>query len=226
MDRRKLFLVILAAAIPLLLMAVVVIAGAAWYLRGREKPVPTAVVQMTLCDVNASGICLVSFGADQMNQMVINLHMPRGNYPEMYAVVTSRGSANRFTCQTVEDSPKSVYCTGTRTPLGEPVSLKLIATENEVLIAEGTFVVMAIALPSPMNFTLAPGDLTEEPIETVTPFTRPLPGFTRTVPTTPVTTGTITPTQGTPSPGTPSMSPTVTFTGTPATSTPTATRTP
>jgi hypothetical protein len=176
MERRKLLLIVAVAALPVLLIVLTLAGGVTWYLRGREKAEVTPGQEMTRCDVDPSGVCVVSFAADAMDQMVINLHLPAESYPSLYAMVTSRGTSTQYPCQAVEDEPASVYCSGPRTPLGEAIDLRIVSADSDQTISQGTFIVSAIALPSPVNYTVVPEDLTQEPVETATPFVAPSPG--------------------------------------------------
>ena len=66
-------------------------------------------------------------------------------HPEFYAQVTNRGATQRFRCERVEAVPTSAYCIGPRTPLGEPMELALYASQDDRLLAVGSFVVEAVA---------------------------------------------------------------------------------
>jgi hypothetical protein len=42
-------------------------------------------------------------------------------------------------------------CTGVRTPLGETIEVQIYRTDDDTLMAQGTFMVSAIAIPTPIN---------------------------------------------------------------------------
>ena len=227
MERRKLILILGGAVILLLLVVMAVIAGTVRILRERAQNAPTGAPEMTLCDVDPSGPCLMSFAANLLDQMVINLRLPGEDYPALYAVVTSREVSTRYACQAAESDPASISCTGPRTPLGEPVDLTIFNAESGEAMAQGTFMVAAIALPSPVNYTMEAVDITPELIQTATVFSVPQPGLTPTLIflTTPVRSAT----PGTPGFGTtltPGLSGTPTLTPTIGFEFPTSTRTP
>jgi hypothetical protein len=72
-----------------------------------------------------------------------------------------------------------VHCTGVRTPLGETIDIEVYTTDEDKLIARGTFLVSAIAIPTPISqpteapveeFPTAEPFATEEPVITQEPF--------------------------------------------------------
>jgi hypothetical protein len=181
MERKKLFLVLGGVVILLLLVVMAVIAGTLRIVRERAQNAPTEPPEMTLCDVDPSGPCLVSFGANLLDQMTINLRLPGEDYPALYAVVQSREVSSRYPCQAVEGDPTSITCTGPRTPLGEPVDLTIFNAGSGAALSQGTFMVAAIALPSPVNYTAEAGAVTPELVQTATVFAVPQPGRTATL---------------------------------------------
>ena len=78
---------------------------------------------------------MVSFGVDQLDQMVINLRLPKEDFPVMYALVLSRNVTTRYPCQVVEDSPMSIFCSGPKTPLSESIDITLVASASDQAIA-------------------------------------------------------------------------------------------
>src|SRR5512134_1382694 len=148
MERKRLFLILgVAGAVFLVACAAAIVLGARG-LRPQETPTPAVVAELSMCDANAYGLCVVSFGADALNRMVINFKLPRRRFPPFYARVTHGGTTTKYECQVVPDVPTSAYCTGPRTPLGDAIDIKIHATADDRLLAAGTLVVAAIALPT------------------------------------------------------------------------------
>jgi len=119
-------------------------------LASRENKDPVAV-DLTLCDEDAIGLCVVTFGADNQNLMVIHFQLPDEDYAKFYVKATNRGTTNVYSCETAESTPTIVYCTGVRTPLGETIDIEVYTTDEDKLIARGTFLVSAIALATPIS---------------------------------------------------------------------------
>jgi hypothetical protein len=125
-------------------------------LASRENKDPVAV-DLTLCDEDAIGLCVVTFGADNQNLMVIHFQLPDEDYAKFYVKATNRGTTNVYSCETAKPTPTIVYCTGVRTPLGETIDIEVYTTNGDILIARGTFLVSAIALATPISMpTITP----------------------------------------------------------------------
>ncbi len=148
MERKRLIVILAAVAVVMLLICAALIYGSVTFIRGR-LPTPTAVPEaITLCDLDASGLCLLSFGTNINNELVINLQLSSEDFPPFYAQVSNRGTERRFRCEILEAAPSSAYCVGPRTPLGEPLDLSLRASKDDRLLAQGSFVLQAVALPT------------------------------------------------------------------------------
>jgi hypothetical protein len=142
-------------------------------LASRENKDPVAV-DLTLCDEDAIGLCVVTFGADNQNLMVIHFQLPDEDYAKFYVKATNRGTTNVYSCETAESTPTIVYCSGVRTPLGETIDIEVYTTYGDILIARGTFLVSAIALATPISLpTKEP--IQEAPIATEAPTVVPTP---------------------------------------------------
>lgn len=115
----------------------------------RTESVPS--VEATLCDEDASGLCVVSFGANSLNRMVIYFRLPGEEYPLFYAKARNRDVVSVYTCDVDHADATLVRCTGVRTPLGETIELEIYTTDEDKLIARGTFLVSAIAISTPVS---------------------------------------------------------------------------
>lgn len=146
------------------------------FITSKESKDPVAV-DLTLCDEDASGLCVVTFGADNQNLMVIHFQLPNEGYPKFYVKATNRGTTNMYSCEVndveamdkiwvdkgeadetevdktkvIETAPTRAYCTGVRTPLGETIDIEVYAIGTDKLIARGTFLVSAIAVVTPIS---------------------------------------------------------------------------
>ena len=110
------------------------------------------VTDLTLCDVDASELCVVTFGTDILDNMIINFQLPDADYPLFYVKASNRGNVNAYPCEVVTAVPTSVYCSGARTPLGEYIDMKVYATKGDVLIARGKFSVSALVRATSIDF--------------------------------------------------------------------------
>ena len=167
MDKKRnlLIIVILGGLIVLVWCAAAVFAFNKW--RNANQGTDVVVTEVTSCDVDASGLCVVSFGVDNVNRMVINFQLPNANFAEFYVKAHHGEEVSVYPCQVVVDVPTSVYCTGARTPLGEAIDIEVYTTNGDVLIARGTLIVSAVALPTTINVTISPTGGATTPTGTV-----------------------------------------------------------
>lgn len=101
----------------------------------------TDTASVTLCDKDDSGLCVVAFGSDEQDNMLINFHLPDGEYPLFYVKAANSGTVNVYSCEVLTADPTSVFCTGIRPPLGERLDLQIYSIEGDTLIAQGQIVV-------------------------------------------------------------------------------------
>jgi hypothetical protein len=170
MKQKQFFIILGAAGIIFPLFWLAVITLVVKNIRGATSETSDPiVVDATLCDEDASDLCIVTFGANNLNRMVINFQLPNADYAPFYVKADHRGTVSVYSCEVDESSPTSAYCTGVRTPLGETIDLEVYTTDEDKLIARGTFLVSAIALSTPISLP------TDTPIEEETPTSSPSP---------------------------------------------------
>jgi hypothetical protein len=152
MKKNAFIIVAVAVGFIFILGWLTAIILAVGYLRGlTTKEAEPAIVDATLCDVSSKDLCIVNFGADDLNRMVINFQLPKADYPSFYVKAANRDTVNIYTCELTKFVSTTVYCTGVRTPLGETIDLEVYTTNGDKLIARGTFLVSAIALSTPIS---------------------------------------------------------------------------
>lgn len=131
------------------------------------------ITEITLCDVDDRDLCVVSFGTDKTDRMVVNFQLPNADYPAFYIHGANKNMDNRYPCEVAEAAPTSVYCTGERTPLGEAIDIEVFAADSDLLIARGVITVSAMVISTPINLTPTPGSETGTPTSTVLPSPTP-----------------------------------------------------
>jgi hypothetical protein len=151
MKQRQIFIILGAVGIIFLTCFFSVLATAVKNLWEPNKSKETVVVDLTLCDEDASNLCVVTFGADNQNQMVIHFQLPKEHYAAFYVKATNRGTTNKYPCEVSQAAPTTIYCTGVRTPLGETIDIEVYTIDNDTLIAHGTFLISAIAVVTPIS---------------------------------------------------------------------------
>jgi hypothetical protein len=124
-----------------------------------RRTIPVAAANITLCDVDSSELCVVTFGTDLLDNMIINFQLPDADYPMFHVRAANRGNVNTYSCEVVTAVSTSVYCSGARTPLGEYIDMEIYAIKGDALIARGRFVVSALVRITPpveLAVTLTP----------------------------------------------------------------------
>lgn len=171
MDKKRLLIILAIAGIVGLLACVFAVTLIGRYLNERETRPTAEVTDLTSCDTDPSGLCVVSFSSDNLNHLVFNFQVPYEGYPMFYLKVRYDDTVNVYSCQGLEDVPTSAFCTGNRTPLGQPIEVEVYSTENDMLISKGALIVSAVALPTTVQQTVTstPGTITPPPEVTPAP---------------------------------------------------------
>lgn len=113
-----------------------------------ERAAPTPGAKINYCMNDSSKLCVVSFGSDDQNNMIINLMTPDPDSPEIYISAGTGDSFDTYACQKVDGFPNNIYCTGPRVPLGSALQINVYTQDEKTLLAQGTFLVNALALPT------------------------------------------------------------------------------
>ena len=143
--KQKRLLIILGAISTAILLVLV---AAFPLIKGLLLPDATSqdqnVFKINLCDENASGLCIVTFGTAAADEMAIVFQLPGAEYPAFYVTAVNQGVENNYSCEAA-GSPINVICVGPRTPLGELLDIQVYTTEGDLLIANGTFTLSSMA---------------------------------------------------------------------------------
>jgi hypothetical protein len=92
--------------------------------------------------------CVVSFSVDADENMLVNLLLPDLSFPTFYLKITSGSVETVYTCQRVGTAIDNAYCTGPKQSPGETLTLKLISTGDETLLAQGDLSIIGLAFPT------------------------------------------------------------------------------
>ena len=154
------------------------------------------VAELTYCDAEHDRLCIVSFSQEVDGAMLVNFLIPHASFPKFFLIISYNGVESRYECERVEESPKSVYCFGDAQAPGYVLQFKVISKNKGILLAEGSFGIIGIALSTPeIPGTISAADLTVSPTPSLVPRTStPVPGI-------------LTPTLTTPSPSYPNPYP-------------------
>jgi hypothetical protein len=123
-----------------------------WMNGQKDQPTgsgPNAPVSvLAYCNDDQVKPCVVSFGTDANDQMLVNILLPDLTFPNFYLKIIRSESESLYECQRVRQAINNAYCTGEKTPPGESLHLKLIATKDDTLLAEGDLSIIGLAYPT------------------------------------------------------------------------------
>ena len=157
MERKQLF-INLGAIAAIILLTWFTVFPLIENLRASNNSSDQTITEITLCDLDARDLCIVSFGTDNTDRMVINFQLPSADYPTFYVNGSNKGMGTTYQCESAKAVPTSVYCTGIRTPLGEAIDIEVYAADSNLQIARGKIMVSAMVLSTPLNWAATSGN--------------------------------------------------------------------
>lgn len=184
----------------------VIVIGSGSFLFNRWKSGQSGVGQrlplqrLSYCSSDQVTPCIVSFSVDSDGNMLVNFLTAGAFYPDFYLKIKRGEEQHIYVCQKVNKFATSVYCTGAAMPLGEVLQFSIFSINEDVLLAEGNFAIIGLALGTPevASPPTLGTPLTSSPTEEL------LPGTPTLVQATPTRTPTLPPSYPNPSATTPS----------------------
>jgi hypothetical protein len=134
----------------------------------RERPARQARVnqrvplqKLAYCTPKQITPCVVSFGRDADENMIVNVLTAGAFYPDFYLTIKADERDHIYVCEKANTFATSVYCTGQILPVGRAFQFLLFSLNEDILLAQGSFPIIGVALVTPPVF--------------VTPTTSPTP---------------------------------------------------
>jgi len=130
------------------------------------------LTELVYCNSANVRPCVVSFGLDSDGNMLVNILTPGSSFPTFYLKIVHEKGESVYDCQKVEKFPSNVYCMGEEMQVGKVLQFLLISKSEDALLAEGSFAIIGLALPTPedqLTLTLTVSPTQGEPLGTVTP---------------------------------------------------------
>jgi len=131
--------------------------------------------RLSYCSSDQVTPCIESFSQDSNGKMLVNFLTTGAFYPDFYLKINQDGNDHIYTCQKANKFATSVYCTGAALPIGEVFQFSIFSLKEDVLLAEGNFAIIGLALGMPEIFSSPTLDTsltsspTEEGLQTPTP---------------------------------------------------------
>lgn len=143
------------AALPLLLLALLIAGSACGPSTANRGPAPTPL-PLARCDDSLGIICVVTFGVEPPSQMLVAIHVALGGFKELRTEIVYNGTRTDYTCRSSAEFPGNFYCTGPQIPLGSRIRVDVFTAGTKIILASGEFTVTALAMPTVPVGTLPP----------------------------------------------------------------------
>jgi hypothetical protein len=108
--------------------------------------------RLAYCSSDQVTPCIVSFSLDADGNMLVSFLTSGAFYPDFYLKIKRGEEQHIYSCQKVNKFATSVYCTGVILPLGEVFQFSIFSLKEDVLLAEGDFTIIGLALGTPIVF--------------------------------------------------------------------------
>ncbi len=142
------------------------------------------IAALTYCGAELDKLCIVSFSQDVDGTMEVNFQIPDASYPDFILKINHNGEESTYECQRGEDRSTTIVCIGAPQVPGEVLQFKAISKDSSILLAEGEFAIIGIALFTPKAEVTATIEGTAgTPTETPTPTLAAAPVFNTATPT-------------------------------------------
>jgi hypothetical protein len=169
---------ILGISIPVAL-AILIISGLAlfreWKSRQARVDQRIPLQGLNYCNSNQVTPCVVSFGLDSDGNMLVNFLTDGVFYPDFYLKIKTGAAEHIYVCQKAYKFATSVYCTGKALPIGEVFQFLIFSINEEVLLAQGNFPIIGMALAPPGVFS--PPTPSATPTDGFVPEDTPTPSY-------------------------------------------------
>jgi hypothetical protein len=107
--------------------------------------------------------------------MLVNLLTDGVFYPDFYLKIITKEEEHLYVCEEVSKFATSVYCTGEMLPLGQTFQFLILSLNEDVLLAQGNFPIIGMALVTPNVFNSPTPPITATGI--ATPESTPSPSY-------------------------------------------------
>jgi hypothetical protein len=145
--------------VPLLFLAAILTAAGSAGGCGSEGTYGGATatpLPLSSCDDNLGIICVVTFGIQPPDKMLVAIHVALGGLKEIRTEIEYNGARTEYPCSSSPEFPGNFYCTGPQIPLGSRIRINVFTPATKATLASGEFTVTALAMPTVPLGTLPP----------------------------------------------------------------------
>ena len=142
---------ILGISISVLL--ILIISGVVWF-QGKQRRQAEVSQRFPLqrlgyCSSDQVTPCVVSFSLVSDGKMLVNFLTAGAFYPDFYLKIKEGDVQHIYGCRKASTFATSVYCTGAALPLGQVFQFSIFSLKEDVLLAEGDFAIIGMAIGTP-----------------------------------------------------------------------------
>ena len=165
-NRNRLIIGAAVLVVLILLLTYGLIQGRNGQPRAGER---SPLTELAYCNSDNVRPCIVSFSLDSDGNMLVNIITPSSSFPAFYLKIVHEKGETTYECQKVEKFPANVYCIGEAMQVGKILQFLLISKNGDKVLAEGSFAIIGLALPTPEDqLTASVTPTPEGPLGTVT----------------------------------------------------------
>ncbi len=189
-SSRKTFLLILAGVIVLAFLALT------WRIVSLQKAASEVdfapVLKIGYCGAEPEELCVLSFGRDVDENMVVTVFVPDRKFAAFYLKIGRAVGESVYECEKDKEVRTYVFCYGDMVNLQERMEVSLLSLEDDHVLAVGQFTLKALLISEPSFAKESDGTSTPELIVDEAPTSTEV-FDTPTEPETPIETDTPTP---------------------------------
>lgn len=174
MTRKQLIL-----GVSIVVLILLAIAGSVFFQEWRRNQASVnqrfPLQALKYCSSSPVTPCVVSFSQDSHGNMLVSFLTDGAFYPDFYLKITAGKKEHIYVCEKADTFATSVYCTGKALPVGEVLQFYVISVNGDVVLAQGNFPIIGMALAGPEIF-LSPtaGSISTD---SITPEVTPSPSY-------------------------------------------------
>ena len=170
----------LIAGVAILVLLILMIPGSIllrreWQRRQAHVEQRFPLQELNYCNSDQVTPCVLSFGLDADGNMLVNFLTSGAFYPDFYLKIKTDAGDHIYVCEKAYKFATSVYCTGKAVPIGEALQFLIFSINEEVLLAQGSFPIIGMALVTPEDFS--PPTPTITPTGEFVPESTPSPSY-------------------------------------------------
>lgn len=176
MSRNRLILVSLSVVLAILLISGLALWRESKRNQGRvDQRFP--LQGLKYCSSGPVTPCVVSFSRDADGNMLVSFLTDGAFYPDFYLKIKAGEEEHIYVCEKVNTFSTSVYCTGKALPVGEVLQFFIISLNGDILLAQGNFPIIGMALAAPGVYSSPTPTKTIAPTDDLFPESTPSPSY-------------------------------------------------